>query len=334
MAAFLHGSTGYGVFSEMSGFMFLKPNYFPAFTALLFLLLSGVVTGSEYRQLPLSQIQELAEQGDLKAQVELATALEHGEGIKRDMERAIVWYCRAAGRGSKDAQRSLGWIYANGRHGVRRDDDVAAYWLDRAASNGDKYAARLVKRIANDVVTPKHTGCTHVAKAPWLKQRCTSAACRQIVALVEKLAFDFRLDADLVLAVISAESGFNPRAQSNKGARGLMQLIPATAERFGVRNSWNEEQNLRGGMAYLRWLLAYFDGNVEHALAGYNAGEQRVKHYNGIPPYAETQAYVQRIISDYGKRFHSFDKRWLKRPASNGGRVAQQQPSSSQRLDG
>ncbi|MCB1761251.1 MAG: transglycosylase SLT domain-containing protein [Gammaproteobacteria bacterium] len=316
--------------------MLLKSRYFPTLIALLSVLLSSTAVGSDndYRRLPLSQIQKLAQQGDLKAQLEWATALEHGEGIKRDIDSAIVWYCRAAGRGSSDAQRSLGWIYANGRHGIRKDDVAAAYWLDRAASNGDDYAARLVKRIVVDVVAPKQTGCTHVAKAPWLKQRCSSSGCRKIVALVERLSFDFQLDADLVLAVISAESGFDPRAESNSGAQGLMQLIPATAERFGVRNSWNKEQNLRGGMAYLRWLLAYFEGNVEHALAGYNAGEQRVKQYRGVPPYAETQAYVQRIIADYGKRFHRFDKRWLKRSSPGGGRVAQQLASAGPRLDG
>ena len=97
------------------------------------------------------------------------------------------------------------------------------------------------------------------------------------------------------LAVIEAESNFNPRAVSPKNAQGLMQLIPATAVRFGVENVWDPEQNLRGGMAYLRWLLDRFDGDVRLALAGYNAGEQAVHRHGGIPPYNETQDYVRRI---------------------------------------
>jgi soluble lytic murein transglycosylase-like protein len=74
-----------------------------------------------------------------------------------------------------------------------------------------------------------------------------------------------------------------------------MQLIPATAERFDVKDAWDPEQNLRGGMAYLRWLLQRFDGDVWLALAGYNAGEQAVERYKGIPPYPETRDYVDRI---------------------------------------
>jgi len=281
-------------------------------TLLLAILLAGPASGMNYANLSLDQLREMARMGDRIAQVELGTALEHGEGVPKNIELAITWYCQAAGRGSADAQRSLGWIYANGK-GVEKDDNLAAYWLSKAADSGDDYAARLVKRIVDNVGTPDKTGCSHVASATWLGRRCTKKDCRKTVRMVEKLALDYQLDANLVLAVISAESAFNPLAHSNKNARGLMQLIPETAQRFGVKNSWDREENLRGGMAYLRWLLAYFNGNVEYALAGYNAGENRVKQYNGVPPYAETKAYVRRIISDYGKRFHRFEKSWLKR---------------------
>ena len=83
-----------------------------------------------------------------------------------------------------------------------------------------------------------------------------------------------------------------------------MQLIPQTAKRFGVRDIHNPVQNLHGGMAYLRWLLAYFKGNLEYALAGYNAGEGAVKRYRGIPPYRETKDYVRKVIRTYGRRTH------------------------------
>jgi soluble lytic murein transglycosylase-like protein len=114
--------------------------------------------------------------------------------------------------------------------------------------------------------------------------------------MVRRLAPEYRLNPNLVLAVIEVESNFNPQAQSPKNAQGLMQLIPATAERFGVRNVWDPEQNVRGGMAYLRWLMRYFDGDLELVLAAYNAGEGAVERHGGIPPYAETEGYVRRII--------------------------------------
>ena len=96
--------------------------------------------------------------------------------------------------------------------------------------------------------------------------------------------------------MIHAESAFDPDALSHKNAHGLMQLIPATARRFGVRNINDPAQNLHGGMAYLRWLLDHFDGDVELALDGYNAGEQAVSDYRGIPPYAETVNYVKVVL--------------------------------------
>lgn len=123
---------------------------------------------------------------------------------------------------------------------------------------------------------------------------------RKITDLVHKLAPHYSLDPKLVLAVIEAESNFNPKALSPKQAQGLMQLIPATAKRFGVQDPWDAKQNLRGGMAYLRWLLDHFDGDVKLALAGYNAGEKAVERHGGIPPYAETQSYVKRIVRRLG----------------------------------
>lgn len=107
------------------------------------------------------------------------------------------------------------------------------------------------------------------------------------------------LDPDLVRAVIHAESGFNPRAISPANAQGLMQLIPSTAKRMGVANSFDPIENVAGGSRYLRLLLDMFGGNVVHAVAGYNAGEGAVMKYGGIPPYKETQEYVRRVAHLY-----------------------------------
>lgn len=102
---------------------------------------------------------------------------------------------------------------------------------------------------------------------------------------------------ELVCAVILQESGGNPRAVSHAGAKGLMQLMPQTARRFGVTNSFDAKQNIEGGTKYLGWLLKHFDGNVQLTLAGYNAGEHNVTKYgNRIPPFRETQNYVPSVL--------------------------------------
>lgn len=118
--------------------------------------------------------------------------------------------------------------------------------------------------------------------------------------LVAQSAAKYSLDPNLIFAVMRQESGFNPRAMSPKGARGLMQLMPATALRLGVRDIYDPAQNIDGGARYLRFLLDTFNGDVELALAGYNAGEGAVARYgNRVPPYRETINYVQRISAHY-----------------------------------
>lgn len=114
-------------------------------------------------------------------------------------------------------------------------------------------------------------------------------------AEVAAAAREYGVDEAVVRAVIHAESAFNPKARSRVGAQGLMQLMPATAERFGVSNAYDASQNIRGGVKYLAWLLKRFDGNLTLAAAGYNAGEGAVDKYDGVPPYKETQRYVQRV---------------------------------------
>jgi soluble lytic murein transglycosylase-like protein len=110
-----------------------------------------------------------------------------------------------------------------------------------------------------------------------------------------------QVDADFIASVIRAESANNPRAVSPKGAQGLMQLMPQTANMLGVRNSFDPEENVDGGVRYLRNLLLLYDNDMIKALAAYNAGPQRVLQYKGLPPYRETHAYVARVIKDYNR---------------------------------
>lgn len=118
------------------------------------------------------------------------------------------------------------------------------------------------------------------------------AAYRDEVASAAK---EFAVDESLVRAVIHAESAFNPQAVSHKGAQGLMQLMPDTAGRFGVSDPFTVGQNIRGGVAYLAWLLKRFKGDQALAAAAYNAGEGAVERHGGVPPYSETQRYVDRV---------------------------------------
>lgn len=121
-------------------------------------------------------------------------------------------------------------------------------------------------------------------------------------AMIEKVSRELDVDARFVAAIINAESCFNVKAISPKGAQGLMQLMPFTAKRFGVLDSFDAEQNITGGVKYLKFLLARYDNNMRLAAAAYNAGEGAVDRYDGIPPYQETQNYVVTVLRVFNKK--------------------------------
>lgn len=123
----------------------------------------------------------------------------------------------------------------------------------------------------------------------------------EIDRLVSANSATWNVDPALIKAIIANESGFNANATSNAGAQGLMQLMPGTASGLGVTDSYDPAQNVWGGTRYMRGLLDRFGGNVPLAVAAYNAGPNAVERYNGVPPYAETQNYVQNVISSYEK---------------------------------
>jgi soluble lytic murein transglycosylase-like protein len=116
---------------------------------------------------------------------------------------------------------------------------------------------------------------------------------------IHEAAGRYDVDADLIQAIIMVESQFNPGAKSKKGAKGLMQLMPVTADALDVANIYNPEENVNAGVRHFRWLLDRFDGDLRRALAAYNAGVQNVLRYNGVPPYPETQAYVSKVLEYY-----------------------------------
>ncbi len=218
----------------------------------------------------------------------------HGNGVARDTDRAIVYLCAAAIRKHAAAAFELGWLYYHGR-GVARDDGLAVAWMTEAERLGKPLPSGLKSRIAK--VERKRLQCI---LENGLELHSTNRRRADLLIAIYEMAPEFDLDPALVREVVRAESNFNTSARSPKGAIGLMQLIPSTAKRFGVKNPLEPMENLRGGMAYLRWLLRRFDGDLTLALAGYNAGEAAVERYGGVPPYAETQGYVRRILQRYG----------------------------------
>ena len=229
-----------------------------------------------------------------------ARRYEHGVGVGQDTQKAVKLYCKAAQNGHVAAKYHLGQLFAFGR-GIRQDKELAAAWFYQAAKGKDERARGMLKVLKVEG-KPKRRAACFLSKSVRYAGRTSRPhpAKGKIANMVRKLAPNYQLDPNLVLAVIEAESNFNPKALSPKNAQGLMQLIPETAERFGVEDAWDPEQNIRGGMAYLRWLLKQFDNDIQLALAGYNAGEGAVQKYGGIPPYKETQSYVAKIIRRIG----------------------------------
>ena len=235
-----------------------------------------------------------------------ALAYEHGEGVPKDPQKAAALYCEAARSGDADALFNLGWMYANGRgtDARLRHRCIAVHACRRARSRAGAKVLTLFRQgqvslpeclrddpavgeaVPFDIVRAE---VDPFADLPAYKQR--------IADVVNNVAPAYGIEPRLALAVIAVESNFDHLARSEKDARGLMQLIPETAARFKVRNAFDIRDNVRGGLSYLRWLLAYYRGDVRLTAAAYNAGEGAVDRYGGVPPYAETRDYVQRVIA-------------------------------------
>jgi hypothetical protein len=151
-------------------------------------------------------------------------------------------------------------------------------------------------------LTLKHVGVGHVRLAMSKQEMARVLRSPELLAMVDEIAKAANVDPFLARAVIQAESAFNYKARSKAGALGLMQLMPATAERFGVVDPFDPRQNISGGTKYLRWLLDYYKGDVTKTVAAYNAGEGAVDRHGGIPPFRETRAYVPRVLDLYARK--------------------------------
>jgi len=174
-----------------------------------------------------------------------------------------------------------------------REDDGTVWFTDHRPRGANFHDYEFLGYHGRPQATASCTGMT--------PEKMENRA-RSVAAPLRRYANRFEVDEHLVRAMMAVESCFDRYAISRVGARGLMQLMPATARSLGVNNSFDPEQNIRGGVEYFSRMLERFGGDITHAVAAYNAGPQAVEHYQGIPPYEETRDYVKRVMqrwSDY-----------------------------------
>jgi hypothetical protein len=239
-----------------------------------------------------------------------------------DFWQAAAIYCEASRLGSTEAQYRLGMLYAFGK-GVPENRDYAATMFSMASRQGHRKAFDMLETVnfksqklppcvlseaLPDKRPPPVFGPAEHTEAIDRHLQSLPVSKSWIIDLANKISDWYEIDPKLVLSIISVESEFETKAQSHKSAMGLMQLIPATAERFNVRNAFDASQNIRGGIKYLRWLLSYYRGDIELATAAYNAGEKAVDRYLGVPPYSETREYVKRLKRLYRRSTHPYDE--------------------------
>lgn len=244
----------------------------------------------------------------------LPQLLEQGQAAMGalDFHLAAQHYCSAARQGSVDGQYRLGRLLLLQRS-VPKAQAQGRFMLALAARNGHAEALQFFDEPGLVPMDEQRPQCLPEPVAGSLEDRTEPVSHEVVKRYLDQLNRERRrwaqrvqerapyygVDPRLAVSIVRAESNFNPLAVSPKNAQGLMQLIPATAKRFGVRNLLDPQQNIEGGLAYLRWLLLRFDHDVVKTSAAYNAGEGAVDRHQGVPPFPETQAYVARILGFY-----------------------------------
>lgn len=267
--------------------------YFLAFLLLATGLLSLPVRAENLQEAP-----------RVLAALEQGRAAEEGKGFRKNLAQAIALYCDAATMGSPEGFFRVGRLLATAPAG-QRNQRLANAYLALAASLGSQDALKYHDpaegnaELGSECAPPADAAETQAFNVDAYLSR-QSPTKQEIARLIRRVAPRYDVDPRLALAIAMTESNLNANAVSPKNAQGVMQLIPATQERFGVTRPFDAEQNIKGAMAYLRWLDKRFAGNWELVAAAYNAGEGSVDRYRGIPPYAETQQYVRRVMGFAG----------------------------------
>lgn len=246
-------------------------------------------------------------------------AIKENVGNNDSNWQAAKLYCEASRLGSIEAQYKLGVLYAFGK-GVPKNREYAATLFAIASQQGHHEATEMLEAIhyTSDVAPPCITQVIDPEKISYklgddlqrgeIDQYLARLPKQQkwVIDLVNTTSEWYQVDPKLVLSIIAIESGFNKMATSNAQAMGLMQLIPATADRFNVKNAYDAVQNIKGGARYLSWLLNHYSGDVTLAVAAYNAGEKAVDRYKGVPPYKETIEYVKKFKKLYTPEQHPY----------------------------
>ena len=234
------------------------------------------------------------------AALEQGLAAEMGVGLRRNARLAISLYCDAAITGSAEGFFRIGRILASGPVHLRNQALANAY-LAQAVQMGHHVAIAYFDESVP--FAPLEEDCSKLepvaVTGPFDLDGYLSAlspAKRRIAELIRRHAASYGIDVRVALAIALAESNLNAEAVSPKNAQGVMQLIPDTQARFGVTRPFDPEANIKGGLAYLKWLKARFDGDWSLIAAAYNAGEGAVEKHGGIPPYRETESYVKRVL--------------------------------------
>ncbi len=257
----------------------------------------------------------------IRALLDEAAIYETSAESHEEFWRAATIYCEASKLGSTEAQYRLGMLYAFGK-GVPENRTFAASLFSLASQQGHSKASDMLDTVnfksqelppclLSGVLPEKHPppviipGENPIHIDRYLESLPSNKS--WIIDLTNKISDWYDIDSKYVLSIIAVESDFETRATSPKSAMGLMQLIPSTAKRFNVKNAFNASQNIKGGIRYLKWLLAYYRGDVELATAAYNAGEKAVDRYFGIPPFPETQEYVRRLKKLYPRSTLFYD---------------------------
>ena len=231
-------------------------------------------------------------------------AAERGIGIRENPGLAIELYCDAGAMGSSEGFFRIGRLLSEGSPRLRNPRLANAY-LALAARLGHRQASMLhnplVENARIDEICNKldaQFGQPVFDLEGYIAG--LTPAKRNLAALIRKKAPQYGVDARMALGIALAESNLDASAVSPRNAQGVMQLIPDTQERFGVLKPFDPEQNIKGGLAYLKWLQNRFSGNLTLVAAAYNAGEGSIDRYGGVPPFPETQQYVRRVLNFSG----------------------------------
>lgn len=262
------------------------------------LLLAACVLGSR------AQAQGYSEAPRVLAALAQGLAAERGIGMRENPALAIELYCDAGTMGSSEGFFRIGRLLSSGSPRLRNPRLANAY-LALAARLGHRQASLLhdplVENARIDEVCNKlyaQFGEPEFDLEGYIAG--LTPAKRNLAELIRKKAPQYGVDARMALAIALAESNLDASAVSPKNAQGVMQLIPDTQARFGVQKPFDPEQNIKGGLAYLKWLQNRFNGNLKLVAAAYNAGEGSVDRYGGVPPFPETQHYVRRVLNFSG----------------------------------